>query len=141
MAKLTKNQKGQSVVEVLISLAMASVIIVAIGSSLSSIHKLNTASADKEKSLAYAKQAMEIITHIENTTFGANFLADSQYINTQPPSPFLREIDKKCRYANGDFILCDPSLHQNAEKITVTIKWQGNPEVALSTIFTNWRNQ
>jgi len=67
--KILKNNKGASVIEVLISLAMASIIILAVGSALSSIHKLNTTSAVKEKALAYAKQSMEIVSEIKNNEY------------------------------------------------------------------------
>ena len=64
-----KNQEGMSVIEVLISIGMAGIIIVGVGNSLASSHKLDTASGMKEKALAYAKQSIEIVTEIKNDQF------------------------------------------------------------------------
>jgi len=149
MPKLTKNQKGQSVIEVLISLAMAGIIITAIGSSLSSIHKLNTGSAVKEKASAYAKQYMEIVTQIENNHFTNNrndILTNSLWTDITLEQLFTPEINitKLCRDAvNGNILEnCGTQVPDGKTvRITITIKYQDITKASLSTIFTNWRNQ
>lgn len=135
--KILNNNSGFSVIEVLISLAMAAIIITAIGSSLSSIHKLNTASAVKEKALAYAKQSMEAATDLKNKDFDDD-LSSLDSITLE--SPYTSDVDKELlsHDINGNLQSCVTNC--DAEKVTVTIKYQDEPKASLSTIFTNWKN-
>jgi len=140
-----KNQKGMSIIEVVICLGIAVVIIFSIGKALAATHRLDTASNVQEQALAYGKQAMEITTQIMTTNFvtDENILNnDPLLINTVPELPFTRIIimEPLCHDIGGNLISCNPSELPTAEKITVIIKSQDLEKVRLTTIFTDWKN-
>jgi len=55
----SRNQRGVSVIEVMIALSMAGIIIVSVGNTLLSVKRIGTESANKEKAVAYARQEIE----------------------------------------------------------------------------------
>jgi type II secretory pathway component PulJ len=93
------NQKGFSVVEVLISLTMAGIIIVSVGNVMASTHKLDTASAMKEKASAYAKESMETINGMKNDAFSC--VCDSDHCDSEDPRHCYRDVDHNCTLLNG----------------------------------------
>jgi hypothetical protein len=140
-----KNQKGISIIEVVICLGIAVVIIFSIGKALAATHRLDTASGIQEQALAYGKQAMEITTQIMNTNFitdGNVLINDPLLIDATPALPFARTISMEplCHDTNSNLISCNLSEHPTAEKITVIIKAQDLEKVRLTTIFTDWKN-
>lgn len=64
-----KNQKGIAILEVILAIGVASLVIVSVGQSLSSMHKLTGKSETNEKALAYAKEYLEIINDTKNIEF------------------------------------------------------------------------
>ncbi len=64
-----KNQYGVSVVEVLIALSLGALLIVSIGTLVTSIHRLNTAGAFREKALGYARESVELLQLVPPTQF------------------------------------------------------------------------
>ncbi|MFC1687410.1 type II secretion system protein J [Patescibacteria group bacterium] len=69
MKKLIRNNKGVSVVEVLIALSMGGILVVSIGGVLASVHNNDVTSELREKALGYARQSLEIVTEIKNQEF------------------------------------------------------------------------
>lgn len=59
MANYSRNQRGVSVIEVMIAMSMAGIIIVSVGNTLLSVKRIGTESAHKEKAVAYARQEIE----------------------------------------------------------------------------------
>ncbi len=75
--KISRNTSGVSVLEVLIAIGMTGVLIVAIGASQGAIHRLTTASKDRQTTLAYAKESLESLTANAQTLFGCECSTDT----------------------------------------------------------------
>ena len=69
MVTFSRNQRGVSVIEVMIAMSMAGIIIASIGNALLSVKRLGTETANKEKAVAYAQQALEVVNEQRNTLF------------------------------------------------------------------------
>jgi len=142
MKNVLKNKSGFGIIEILLVISMAGIIIVSIGQSLASIHKLNTASEIKEKATSYAKQYLEMATELKIKNFANNLSSLSHFSPLSPEEGFLVEIKstKLHRDENGNLIgETGGEEDQNTEKVTVTVKYHGLVKTELSTIFTNWR--
>lgn len=72
-----RNKQGIGVIEVLISISIAGVIITTVGTTLSSINRVNTASEMKEKALGYARQSLETVNALQESEFACSCSVDS----------------------------------------------------------------
>ncbi|OGY88951.1 MAG: hypothetical protein A3B30_03980 [Candidatus Komeilibacteria bacterium RIFCSPLOWO2_01_FULL_52_15] len=64
---IVPKERGFSLVEALVAIAMASIIVVVIGSSLGSVYRVYTASTMKQQAVAYAQESLELITAYRNS--------------------------------------------------------------------------
>lgn len=71
------SQRGSSVIEVLIALAMAGIIVVSIGKVLTTVHSRDLNTALQERGIAHAKESLEILSSIQNTSFACTCSTDS----------------------------------------------------------------
>lgn len=74
---LMANNKGFSIIEVMITLALLVVVVISIGKVLSAIHRLYNASELKTQALAYAQEPLEIINGLKNDFFACTCATDS----------------------------------------------------------------
>ncbi len=154
-----KSQSGTSVIEVLIALAMVSIIIVSIGNVLSSVHARDTSTANRDRALAYAKESLDMVADIQKVSLfppavlPANplhlalvgsawqLVAGPESLATAPPFD-RREIkvENMWRDVNGN--LADPgtgSVDSSTKKITATVFWSEGgkaKQLSLSTVLT-----
>lgn len=154
-----KSQDGTSVIEVLIALAMVSIIIVSIGNVLSSVHARDLSTELREQALGYAKESLEIVENMQSSSlFPDNvtgnplhleaagttwtFAAGPEDLTATPPFE-RREIrvENMDRDASGNLV--DLGLGQpdvSTKKITVTLFWSEKEkakELSLSTVLTD----
>ncbi len=90
---LARNQRGFSILEVIIALAMTVIVVVAIGKSLSAILRLANASQLKTEAFIYAQESLELVTAFKNDYFNCSGSADelcptSDGQNCTPASPY-----------------------------------------------------
>ena len=135
-----KNQKGIAILEVILAVGMAGIIIVSIGQSLSSMHKLTTKSEINEKASAYARQAMETIDVLKNNDFTDNL--SSLSFSFDPGFNLVVPVQESfyCHDTSGNIMTSCGTQTPDSEKITVIINYDGTKRAELSTIFTNWRH-
>ncbi len=79
MNRVSNNQSGVSVVEVLIALSMAGIIVASIGNALAATHRLTQSSELKQRATAYAKQITESITENQRELFACVCNGSSGY--------------------------------------------------------------
>ncbi|MFH0828729.1 MAG: hypothetical protein V1907_00940 [Candidatus Kerfeldbacteria bacterium] len=91
MAKLTRNQRGVSVIEVLIALGMGAIIIASVGNVLLSVKRISAESTHKEKAVAYAKQEIErlqaSVNSLVNNPFSCSVVAPATSCSNGSPDP------------------------------------------------------
>ncbi len=158
MAERTRNQRGASVIEILIALGMGAVIIASVGNVLLSVQRVSAESANKEKAVAYARQALEIVAAQQGALFSCSTTAGpcacvplAGYTSCWPayngavvaPFPaidpaFTRAVTA-ADWKRGDTGVPDT----NVKKIVSTVSWveRGNTKsVSLSLILSAWKN-
>ena len=69
---LAPNQRGFSILEVIIALAMTVIVVVVIGKSLSAILRLANASQLKTEAFIYAQESLELATAFKNDFFSCS---------------------------------------------------------------------
>lgn len=159
-----KNQKGSLLIEVLISMSIAVIFSLAIGSFVAANNRLVSTAKNETRATAYAKEAMEQVMAIKQDSWlGIKDLAEGYYIVQQtdnkftlvtdsntPPGErvddmYIRtiHINKAYRDANGNLSESgqeDP----NVRRINVTVSWNengANKSEHLTTYITNWKGE
>lgn len=67
-----RAQRGFSILEVIIALAMTAIVVVVIGRSLSAILRLSNASQLKTEAYVYAQESLELAVALKNDFFGCS---------------------------------------------------------------------
>lgn len=144
-----QNQKGQSLFEVVVALAIASLIIFALVSLTSNAIRNTVFSKNKTLASKYAQEANEWLrsqrdsdpeVFINNTLSPVWCLDSLDFVNvgacsaseTVGTSIFLREVSFVSTTQSGKSII----------EATITVRWedaQGTHEVVSVTNFTDWR--
>ena len=66
------DKKGFGIIEIVVTLGIVAVIVLAVGKSLSSVHRLYQASEFKTQALIYAQEPIEIISGLKNDIFACS---------------------------------------------------------------------
>lgn len=90
-AKSLQNRKGVSVIEVLIALGMGAIIIASVGDVLLSVQRVSAESANKERAVAYAQQAIErlqaSVNSLVHNPFSCSVVATATSCSNGSPNP------------------------------------------------------
>lgn len=87
------NEKGVSVIEVLIALSFAGVLIAAIGNALTGVHKLDTASAMREQATSLAREPLEIALAGQTALFVCSTGTGGTVSGTHCTAPDAQQCD------------------------------------------------
>lgn len=79
------QRPGFGVVEVLLSLGMLAIIVVAVGNSLAANDRLSVTSFNRDQALNYARQALEIVQQIKNQEFSCSLTGTNTTCNNGSP--------------------------------------------------------
>lgn len=80
--RLSITPKGFGIIEVIITLALTSVIVIVIGRSLVSLQRVYDASTNRSRAFVHARQPIEIINGLKNAYFGCSCSVDNCSANT-----------------------------------------------------------
>lgn len=158
MANHSRNQRGVSVIEVMIALSMAGIIIASIGNALLSVRRMGTESANKEKAVAYAKQALEVVAERQSSLFSCSTTTGlcacvplTGYTSCWPSfngavtasfpaiDPVYTRTVTAEDWKRGD----TGAIDTNVKKIVSTITWleRGQTKsVAFTSVLSAWKN-
>jgi prepilin-type N-terminal cleavage/methylation domain-containing protein len=96
--KQWRNQRGVSLIEVLVALTMATVVIASVANLVSAVNRLNTTSGHRETAVSYTKQTLEVMADIANAQFACRCSAGGSCAGTT----CTRTADSKsCTLASG----------------------------------------
>lgn len=102
MTSVAHNERGVSVIEVLVSLSMAAIVIASVANLVAAIGRVTTTSGNREQALAYAKQALEVVNEIKDTEFACNCRAGGPDAPCTAPTVCTRAADgKSCTLTAG----------------------------------------
>ena len=158
MAKHSRNQRGVSVIEVLIALGMAGVIIASVGNVLLSVKRISAESANKERATEYAREALEIVAEQQGALFSCSTTAGpcactplTGYTSCWPSyngavtasfpaiDPAFTRTVTVGDWKRGDTGVSDT----NVKKVTSAVSWveRGQTKsVTLTSILSAWKN-
>lgn len=103
MRQVANNQRGVSVIEVLVSLSMAGLIIASVGNLLTGISRTTRTGGQREQALAYAKQALEVVNDIKDNRFACDCKPggpDAPCTNPNTCTP-VADASQSCTLASG----------------------------------------
>lgn len=152
--KFSLEQKGFSMVEIVIALGLVSIISIVFHTSANSAFQLYRATEKKEQAYSIATGVLDTVISSKNSSFfdlpEGTYYQDSSgnYISgTEQVGNFFNEIkiENLCRESNGEIIDCVGSAikDSNSKKITVLISWDESGQtgsVELSRHLNNWEN-
>lgn len=157
-----KNLLGQSLFEVVIALAVISVVIVAL-INVTTVSIRNTSFArNNTVASRYAQEATEWLRGERDTSWTTfvgygltsvhcldsltwTNLGNCSSAEVIPNTPFTRQVTIAC-FSNGGTIVAGLCTNANVDTLqaTVTVQWtdaQGSHTVSTPVQFTNWRSQ
>ncbi|MFA6099237.1 MAG: hypothetical protein WCV50_06905 [Patescibacteria group bacterium] len=155
------NQRGSLIIEVLVSISMAVIFSLAIGSLVGVNNRLTTVARHDARGLSLAKESMEQVFAAKQQSWASiSGLGDGKYtiieqdnlFQLQPDvSPtgeefadgFFRTVEVKTAYRGADGQLgLSGEPDPNVRRLVVTVTWLergANRDVQLEGFITNWK--
>jgi len=132
--------KGFSLVELLVSVSVFLIFVIAINGTMGTVSKATKNSANRERATVLAEEALEATRNIRDADF-ANLVDGTYGLSTSGSQWNFSGVSD----VSGIFtrVLTISTISPNQKKVDVSISWadQNNPTNSLtsSTYFTNWR--
>ena len=131
------NNKGLSLIEVIVAVGVVSILLVSMVAALTK--SMASARVSKNRSLAssYLQEGLEIARYSrDHSASWEDFVDDCCLDSSPPPLPFTRTIKIKKFDSNGNCNTTDDKC-----RIIVTVSWtdsKGVHDLTGSTILSNW---
>lgn len=153
---MRKDNEGQSVIEVILAVAIFVIVISGVVVSILGVLGLNQGSGEEMVALEYAREGIDASRAIRNQ--GYSNLIDSSALginnssgtwsfggssNTFDKYTRVLKIEPVQRDASGNIVTSGGTVDSNTKKVTSTVTWQvsglRNNSLALTSYLTNWQ--
>jgi len=135
-----KKNSGQSLIEVLASIAVLVIIILSL--LVITTISVRNSSFSRNQTLAtkYAQEAIEKIRLYRDKNTWKNFVDNCESFSLEINQPSTFTIIRDCYLPNNQSLNCNEN--QNNCEVKVTVSWtdnKGTHKSELTTILTNWK--
>lgn len=137
MITLFRNQRGQTMIELLVGIGLTAIILLAMALLSTRAIQLSEVSSNRQKAVGLATEGIEDIRRLRNEQYWSDFITG---VNNASPTLYQQSVFESIFTRSIYRQIITPANDQ--VEVTVNVTWQdvkGTHTVTQKTILTDWK--